>query len=292
MTAPINLLHYPDIGGEYGDQIVLNNSVNFTTAQRAFQAERILRDPLNHLIPPTLGHLAVEAFQQFMVTLEDLQGWLLVLAKWEPGVGVGTSLFAQLDLVRAATADSEKDVLALLEPLDAEGFRRLVRIPTREELIEVGWSLPIVDSIDQAMASQLAGARRVVQIQDHNERALVKGYNKIKHMLLGFPRVEGDRTFVRLVTAKEGGAAYRSSSPIVLDGADLGCEPPDIRRRAYMTIQTQAIINNMLWLILWTRYGQELPQAPWVVSSLTLPGWREDIEPSPDSTSEVEPGTY
>lgn len=76
MTSPLS---YPDAGAPIGDRIVLRNAIVFTTAQRAYGARQILNTDLAGLHELERAFLAVEGFQQYVVSLEDLVGWLFVL---------------------------------------------------------------------------------------------------------------------------------------------------------------------------------------------------------------------
>lgn len=208
-----------------------------------------------------------------MVSLEDMQGWLLVLSRWQPVSTVDKSLFALLDTVKVGSGeDSEESALSLIDGLDPVSYRQLAHIPSRQELLANGWELEMVDHVDQAMEAQLAGVRRGIEIRNGNERALVKAYNKIKHMMLAFPQYGPDQTVVAIRTAKSGPRAYHTL-PITIDGADLGCSPEEIRFRARQTIQTQAVLNSLLGLILLSRYDHRIPTPQWALDSLDLP-WR------------------
>ena len=276
----LSSLQYPKGDPLYGDFAILKNAVNFTTGQRAFRAFRILREPLDYLNSQGRAYLSLEGFEQFIVTLEDLQGWIFVLHRWDPGAQVDRSLFGLLDTTRVGVGQfSEEAALELVKSLDPTGYRNLIHLPPSEELLKAGFPETAVKGLSIEMAPQLEGLTRAIEIRGDNERAFVKAYNKSKHLLLGILRMDQDKPVIALRTAY----SYKSS-PISLDGADLGCEASDVRRRAYQTIHSQAVLNHILSLILWTRYGEELETPPWVESSLHLPGLRDTTD---EETTEV-----
>ena len=92
-------LHYPDNGQQLEDRAILRNAIVFTTAQRAFTAERLRREPLDQLDKYVQAFLAVDAFTQYVLSLEDALGWLFVLRDWQPGTVEG-GFFALLDNVQ------------------------------------------------------------------------------------------------------------------------------------------------------------------------------------------------
>ena len=94
-------LLYPDNGQRYEDASILTNAVLYTTAQRAYIAAKS-QISLAELQPVERAYLAVEVFGQWVVTLEDMTGWILVFRDWKPGTAEG-SLFALLDQVKVNT---------------------------------------------------------------------------------------------------------------------------------------------------------------------------------------------
>ena len=93
---------YPDVGHTLEDQAILINAVEFSTPHRARRALQTLKESsFDHLDNRQRASLAIEGFQDMMVSLEDLQAWLFVLRDWKPGTAEG-SIYAQLDRVRVA----------------------------------------------------------------------------------------------------------------------------------------------------------------------------------------------
>lgn len=264
-----NSLRYPDSGGMYEDRSILRNAVLFTTAQRAYVAGKILVLPLDELPPEQLAFLAVEAFGQYVVTLEDSIGWLLVFRNWNPGTPDG-SLFAQLDQVNVNPTTEEK-LRELLESLDPDGYRRLVHMPSSEELADSGWPGADVEKVNIAMEEQLTGHQRLMERRLRKERATVRAYNKSKHMGLGLlGRIDGELQ-VRLLTSETG-----YNDPVVgvrLGGAILRCDAGEIRDRAVQTIQMQAVLNDLLRTLLWVRFGEFLEPPEWVSEAYESSEW-------------------
>ena len=225
----VTLDKYPDYGGRYDDPHILRNAIEFTTAQRAYRAHQIIFSiQLEQINPFERALLAVEGFQNYVVTLEDVQGWLYVFKEWTPG-RVDKSLLALLDTVEVGGRGwSESEALALLRSIDCDGYRRLVHVPTSEELRALDWSEEMIEVVAKSMAAQHRDLPRSIELRDENDRNLVKGYNKAKHMLLGLLIPEPDEKYiVGLYTAKGHGIKAYQGDRIELEGAELLCEPED-----------------------------------------------------------------
>lgn len=274
-------LCYPDNGRQLEDRAILRNAIVFTTAQRAFTAERLRREPLDQLDRYVRAFLAVDAFTQFVLSLEDGLGWFFVLRDWQPGTVEG-GLFALLDKVQVGRKIGKNDwtedaALELVESLDPDSYRRLVHLPSTQELLDAGWSPEETDAIEKAMEHQLEGFQTLIERRADKKRAYVRAYNKSKHMLLGIlnERRHG-KLEVGLFTSTIG---YNDPRGIDLGGAILECEPEDILRNATFAIQVQAVLNAILTLILWTRYGERIESQQWVRDIYSSPGWRVSNPP-------------
>lgn len=134
----------------------------------------------------------------------------------------------------------------------------------------------MVGEVSSAMQPQLDGWRTAIQRRLGHNRAVVKAYNKSKHMLLGLLAKRDGKVWVDLLTSNAG---YRvRPGDIILGGTILGCEVGDIQSRARETVQVQAVLNTLLTIILWARYEERLDSAGWVREALDLPGWAEASE--------------
>ena len=188
------------------------------------------------------------------------------------------ALFALLDKVQVGRKIGKSDwtegaALQLVKSLDPDSYRRLVHLPTTQELLDAGWPEEQTNNIEQAMKHQLEGFQTLIERRADRNRAYVRAYNKSKHMLLGIlDQGSHGKLEVGLFTSTTG---YNDPQGIGLAGAILECEPEDILRNATFAIQVQAILNSILTLILWTRYDEAIPSPQWVRDIYASPGWRE-----------------
>ena len=122
------------------------------------------------------------------------------------------------------------------------------------------------------MEAQLQGFVELAGKREHKNKAMVTGYNKTKHMLLGLRQRTGGKFEVNLLkllpTNRDGKKAYKA------EGTILACEVSDAKRRKHWALQMAAALNSLLSQILLYRYGMGVPTAQWVVDTLKLPGWR------------------
>jgi hypothetical protein len=136
-VSEVHNILYPDSGNPLEDASILRNTVYFSTAERAYSAELVLKESLN-INQRTLDFMVVRAFEEFMTSSEDLLGWLFALREWQPGEAEH-SLFVLLDRIRIGRDTYREDnAVALLTSVDAEGFRRLFHIPKDEEMVSAG----------------------------------------------------------------------------------------------------------------------------------------------------------
>lgn len=252
---------FPDSGGTLEDRAILRNAVLFTTTQRAFAGLRILREPLEHLDDLYRACLAVESFQQFVVSSEDLLGWFFALKEWNPGTPDG-SLIAGLDRIQVGRHRwTEAKALELLQAMTAHDYRVMMRIPTSEELQTGGWDSQAIKTIETAMAAQLNGIKRLVVKRSEKDRSRVNAYNKAKHGFLAFPERYKGKQCIAFKWARGG---YSDPAGIYLEQHLVLIDPQTIRMLLRDGIGMQAVLNSLLTLVLWTRYDERIESAPWV----------------------------
>jgi hypothetical protein len=167
------------------NEAVLTNAAQFTTAQRAFVAKLIpTTDILDKCPQQDLDFLALQVFSEFMTATEDLLGWIAVLREWHPDDDY--SLFRLLDSVRVGQ-ELESEIIEYLSMLDPEGMRALLHIPSDNELSAMGLQPEEVAKVNISIPAKLEGFLKVAHLRAKNDRGLVKGFNKVKHMLLAIP---------------------------------------------------------------------------------------------------------
>ena len=243
---------------------VLANAAQFTTAQRAFVAKLIpTTDILDKFPQQELDFLAIQAFSDFMTATEDLLGWVAVLREWDPADDY--SLFEGLDRVRVVP-DLEFDVLEYLTKLTTEGLRGLLQVPSDSELLAMGLLPEDVAKINESIPAKLDGFLKVAKLRTRDDRGLVKGFNKVKHMLLGVP-VDAFEGHQVLLPKIDGIAPPSDDSPrrVRIDGARIPTNPDYIRGRVHQTLEIQAVLCDVLQFILYTRYQEPYTHPQWVI---------------------------
>lgn len=265
-------LRYPDNGQLLEDASILRNAFSFATAQRAFIAYNILRQPLDHLNQEALGFFATEAFMLEMTSTEDLLAWLFVFSAWQPGE-VNYSLWPLLHRIKVGVGNySEERGAALLEGLDAPSFRQLVHIPTDEELTNSEIPLDVREGINRAMPANLQGMKRLVELRQESNRLRVRAFNKLKHHFLAL-RLEDSPEQV-IIPVWEG--LDENAQAISMATLTIACTSENTRLMASRSIIAQATLNSLLGIVLWTRFGERHETPPWVLGALRLRGWREE----------------
>ena len=258
----INRLLYPDFGNPLEDASIIRNAVYFSTAERVYSAELVLKEPLN-VNQRTLDFMVVRAFEEFMTSTEDLLGWLFALREWKPGEAEHSLFILLVDKIKVGRGKySEDNAVSLLKSVDAEGFRRLFHIPKDEELISSGASVELVDALNRGVPYKLDGWLRIAKKRAEQDRGTVRMFNKLKHHLIVFPTQQRGKGEVWVP------ASVRmdiKQNQIGLDSGFLEANPNEIRRLASDAIVAQAVLHDTLALILITRYGEEYHAPNWVV---------------------------
>lgn len=252
---------FPDSGGALEDRAVLRNAVLFATTQRAFAGFRVLREPLENLDDLYRACLAVESFQQFVVSTEDLLSWFFVLKEWRPGTPDG-SLLAGLDRIQVGAGRwTEPKALELLQTMTADDYRLMMRIPTSDELRTDGWDSQVINIIETAMAEQFNGIKRLVMKRSEMDRSRIRAYNKSKHGSLLFRLQHEGKQAVAFRWARGG---YSDPAGIHLEQHLVLIDHQTIGKLLRDSIGMQAVLISLLTLVLWTRYGERIESAPWV----------------------------
>jgi hypothetical protein len=259
--SEINGILYPDSGNLLEDASIIRNAVYFSTAERAYSAELVLKEPLN-INQRTLDFMVIRAFEEFMTSTEDLLGWLFALQEWKPGKAEN-SLFILLDRIHVGKGKyREENAVNLLESVDAEGFRKLLHIPKDEELISSGMSVELVDKVNSGVPFKLDGWLKIAKKRAEQDRGEVGMFNKLKHHMLALPTQARGKNEVWMPYSVK---VEIEKNQIKLGGGWLGANLNNIRRLTSDAIVSQAMLHDTLALILMTRYGEKYYAPDWVV---------------------------
>jgi hypothetical protein len=254
-------LKYPDFGNPLEDATIIRNAIYFSTAERAYSAEVVLKESLN-VNQLTLDFMVVRAFEEFMTSTEDLLGWLFALQEWQPGKAE-YSLFILIDKIQVGRDKySEDKAVSLLSNVDAEGFRRLFHIPKHEELISSGIPVKVAENIKRSMPFKLDGWLKIAKRRAEQERGMVGMFNKLKHHMLAFPTQERKKNEVWMPYSIR---MDRKINQVKMGRGWLGANPNNIRSLVSDAIGAQAVLHDTLALILITRYNEKYEAPNWVI---------------------------
>jgi hypothetical protein len=191
--------------------------------------------------------------------------------EWDPTGPITESLLAKLDKVQIGRGRySEAALERQFECMSAEELRQHFKVP--EDAVLPDGVAPDPRYLD----AWLEGLRRVVKGRGHQERAMVRAYNKAKHGLLGiYGADQQGRTSVILLSGED-----YAVTPVQMHRAFVRAEPDDIRNRVAWTIQMQAVLQSILGFILGVHFGQWVDTPLWAVKAYESEGW---VEPGPPS---------
>lgn len=267
-------IRYPDNGNQLEDASMLRNAVRFMTGQRAFAAYRLLNQPFHALKEETLGFLAVDAFVAEMTSTEDVLGWLLVLKDWKPGTAEA-SLFILLDAVRVGPA-TEEAAKKLLDAMDGDALRHFLHLPSNPELEAAGFAdVAVREAMAASIEVNLGGLRRLVELRQSENRGRVVAFNKLKRMLLALP-VAGERKHSVLIPK----VVKFDATGIHRQSVTLEASQQNVELMSSRAIVAQAVLNSLLGMILWTRFGEAYETPDWAIKALDLPGWYKGVPTS------------
>ena len=284
---------YPDEGNLFEDASILRNAVGFSTKQRAFQAQSLLSPDLEQFNEEGLSYAAVNAYCAEMTAAEDVLGWMFALRDWRPGTSEA-SLFAQLGKVEVGRDPyTEKAAEALLDAIDETGVRKLLHIPTDVELAANGFAEDIRAAVADSVTANLGGLQRITRYRLDYDRGYVVGFNNLKHLPLGFPtkmRGKAEVLVPRWLRKHSSGRPF----VVKLDGIHLQnlwieASVENVRLMAHRAIISQAVLNCLLGLILWTRFGEPYETPPWVLYATKLRGWLDDDDVDEAVDTAIEP---
>lgn len=254
-------LSYPDSGNPLEDASILRNTVYFSTAERVYSSELILKQPLN-VNQLVLDFLAVRAFEEFMTSTEDMIGWLFTLQEWKPG-NAEYSLYILLDKIQVGRDKYHEDnAVSLLSSADAEGFRKLFHIPTDQELSDSGMSKELIVNIKRSLPFKLDGWRKIATRRAEQDRGWVLMFNKIKHHMLAFPTQERGKSEVWMPCSTR---MNKDKNEVRLRRGWLEASASELRRLVSDAIAAQAVLHDTLATILITRYGERYSAPEWVI---------------------------
>lgn len=237
---------------EISDVGVLQNTVRFSTAQRAFAASMVIAKATEEITQEEVAFLVIEGLSCFVTASEDLLGWVSVLRQWAPE-HPETQLFSLLDKVNVGP-ELEGEILEFLKGLEVSDLRDLLRLPPGNELTGGVLTATEIEDIERALPYILDGLIQIVEMRVAKNRSLVVAFNKAKHMLLAFPH-DKDIRLARIETGNELGGL---TVPIDIEYA-IG--------RARQAIESQAVLHSTLGLIL-TANGSPEPTAEWVKKAM------------------------
>lgn len=257
---------YPDNDQPLEDKRVLLNAIDFSTGQRAFEAELIYGTSLESLSETERAYLAIQAYALEILATEDLVGWHIVLSNWKPGTIEGSLLF-QLDRIDVGPKQ-EAELAVLLETMQPEDYGKMIHIPTAAELAADGISPDIVSAINIALPAQLAGVKKVLAQRADSRRGQVVGYNKIKHGLVGFQRPDDHQVFIP-------GRVRLKSDGVHLQSVTIATSAENIRLMAGRAMATETVLNATLGAVVMSRYGVEYEAPDWARRVSGLPIWSE-----------------
>lgn len=252
-------------GGPVPDSVtLLRNGATFTTAQRAFVA-RLLAPPTLEALPEEIRcFLAVEAFEQYMVSTEDTLTWLYALSEWEIGGPPKRSLFARLDSIRIGSGKyAEARLLEEMANLTGAGLAVRLKIPKDYA------PPPGVTASPKFLDYWVEGLHRIVKRRLGDDRLNVRVYNKAKHGLLGVRSVFPAGGSVAMITHRPGQPGY------VLDRVFIQARPRDIQMRVNWTLQMQAVLQSILAAMLGIHFGEWINTPAWAKDALNTEGWLE-----------------
>ena len=269
-------LTYPDNGELLEDASILRNAVRFATKQRSSVGWRLLNrliNPTDDPSPDVLASLAVDAFAAEMTSTEDLLGWLFILKEWEPG-NPEKSLVFLLDRVQVGRRPyTEAAAQKLLDSLDASSFRQLIHVPKDEELEAGGFPTAVRNRLNSSVPANLNGMKRLVELRQREKRGYVVAFNKLKHLMLAI-RTDSRGKEEILVPGRF--SFDEETKSIKIQTAWISCDLMNVRLMASRSIIAQAVLNSILGVILWIRFGEAYKNPLWTLAAFQLPGWRED----------------
>ncbi len=253
-------MSYPDSGYALEDASVLRNAIEYSIAFRVYSAQSLLQQPLG-VDKRLLSYLVLKAFEEFMTSTEDLLGWLFALKEWQPG-NAEFSLVRLLDTINIGP-QKEKDAVELLSKLDEQGFRQLLHIPIRQELIDTKVSIELADSIDNAIRAKLNGWLKVANIRLESDRGRVRAFNKLKHHMLAFDSpLHKDQVFIPSDIRID-----RAQNLVRIKTANIEVSANMLIRFANDAVLAQAVLWDTLALILMTRFGESYNPPQWVINA-------------------------
>jgi hypothetical protein len=129
-----------------------------------------------------------------------------------------------------------------------------------------------IDRVDSATAANLGGIQRLLSMRTRNQRDFVVGFNKIKHSNLALLRVHEERVIFPRYKGAELDADEQPLS-VELQTPEVSCQPRRIRELAEQAVIGQAVLNSILLVLLYLRYGERLNHPEWAVDALGLRSW-------------------
>lgn len=256
---------YPDNDQPLEDKRLLLNAISFATGQSAFEAETIVRLPLDALDEQHLAYLTVQAFSVEMLATEDFVGWHSVLRDWQPG-SPDRSLAFLLDRVNV-NAELETELASKLEQMNADEYRAMIHVRADDsDLLRAGIPADQLPLIPIAVSAQLDGARRMIAHRREGGRGRVIGYNKAKHVFVGLHQPEVPQVLVpaRFKIQRDG---------VHIQTVTLEVSPRNVRQMTGRAIATMATLNATLGLTTWSRFGVPYKPPLWARTAAKLPIW-------------------
>jgi hypothetical protein len=251
---------YPDSGNRLEDASVLRNAVYFSTRERANSIE-LISQQLQQTDKSALIFFTVKAFEEFMISTEDLMGWLFALKEWQPGTAEFSLLILLNKIQIGKSGYEEKRAVSLLSSLDGEGFRKLCHIPDKNELINSGMTIVQAEKIINSMSRKLEGWLILSKVREEQNRGRVRMFNKLKHHMLAFPTEERNKNEIWVPTSIR---LDKANNRVGIAQGWLEVSDNMFKKLVGNAITAQAVLHNTLAIILVTRYGEKYVVPDWV----------------------------
>jgi hypothetical protein len=208
--------------------------------------------------------LQFEAFQHYVTATEDLKAWTWALKQWRPDSSIDKSLFTLIRDVDPTDTDARN----FLVSLDVAGLRRLLQLPSDNEMIDAGVPKGTVTLLrSTGLAAKLEGLRNAAERRLRNRRAMIQAFNKAKHTMPVYAQREGGKLVLYF-------AIGNSADPLKTYRMEIN--PVQARWYASSAAVIQGVLHDTLATILVCRYGDEYEPPEWVRIVYELPDWEEN----------------
>jgi hypothetical protein len=258
----ISSILYPDSGNPLEDASILRNAVYFSTAQRVYSANLILKQ-LPNVNQRIIDFLTIEAFEEFMTSTEDMLGWFFALKEWQPG-NAEFCLCKLLNSIEVGKKNSESQAVTILSTINNDSFRDILHIPNDNELTTAGLSDDQINRISQSINYKLQGWLTAAKMRAEQGRGLVRIFNKCKHHMFAIPTDQREKAEL-WVPAKF--TFDKKEHCFHLENGWLESSQNEVIRFVGNSIGAQVTLHDTLAIILSTRYKERYVIPEWVTDA-------------------------